>query len=703
MKFKCEDLARAALGEPAKREAAELVYRCPHPEAHKNGDSHPSLKINPKKDVWLCGPCRAKGKAWALAAFIAGIDAGDKEKVTAWLVERGLLAKGERKGKAKSGRGACVATYLYTDAQGKPVARKLRFEPGENGKKKSFAWERWEGGKWIPGLGSVKTPLYRIAKIISSPFVVLPEGEKDADAGASIGLATATSGGVGSWREDHAECLRGKEIIVIADADGPGRAHAQRVAALLYGTAASVAVTEIPSFHDLADAIAGGMSCDAILAHLLSAPEWKPASGAEILDMVMAFVRRFVSMTAHQARGVALWTAHTHAFDAADCTPYLAVNSAEKQSGKTRLLEVLRLLVSNPWFTGRVTADLLKRKIDTESPALLLDEGDAAFRGPEEYSEALRGVLNTGYRRGGVASCCVGQGTNITYKDFSTFCPKAIAGIGKLPDTVADRSLPINLKRARRGAVARFREREAQHEASDIAARLASWCAANLEALRKARPEIPPQLSDRQADCCEPLLAIADLAGGEWPETARAALVALCGQAQAEDDSLGVRLLQDIRAIFEEKEVGELPSGELCDALARIETSPWGEWSHGKPLTPARLARMLSPFGIVPDRMGGRDSRTRGYRLSQFEDAFSRYLAFESVHPSTTRENSGGNEDLKASTKGVVDTWEKAVSSNKDAGGGHVDTLKAVYGEAREGASAIQPVLIHKGREVLEL
>ena len=168
-----------------------------------------------------------------------------------------------------------------------------------------------------------------------------------------------------------------------------------------------------------------------------------PETTADLLDKVESFVRRYVVLTDAQATTVALWAAHTHALDAFNCTPYLSVTSADKQSGKTRLLEVLDLLVAKPWFTGRATAAVLVRKIDKEQPTLLLDESDAAFRGEKEYAETLRGLLNTGFKRNGRYSMCVGQGAAISYKDFSTFCPKAIAGIGKLPDTVADRSIPM--------------------------------------------------------------------------------------------------------------------------------------------------------------------------------------------------------------------------------------------------------------------
>ena len=80
-----------------------------------------------------------------------------------------------------------------------------------------------------------------------------------------------------------------------------------------------------------------------------------------------------------------------------------------KQCGKTRLLEVLEPLVPRPWLTGRVSAAVLTRKVDGETPTLLLDESDAAFTHRSAYGEALRSLLNSGYRRSGRSSLCVGQ------------------------------------------------------------------------------------------------------------------------------------------------------------------------------------------------------------------------------------------------------------------------------------------------------
>ncbi len=636
--------------------------RCP---AHEDKD--PSLSVSDRDGNILLkcfAGCSAESIMGALGLSMADLFAEPKPN-----------GSGKRKGKANNGRGPCVATYIYTDADGSPVARKLRFEPGANGEKKTFEWERYENGEWRPKLAGLETPLYRLPAIQGESCVILTEGEKDADAGAAIGLPCTTSGGVNSWREDHAERLRGKAVVTVADADDAGRKEAELRAASLYGKAASVKVLGFADAKDLAEWIERGGTVEKFWQLVESASEWKPASGAEILDSVMIFIRRFVSLNEAQARAVVLWVAHTHAIEAADCTPYLNPNSAEKQSGKTRLLEVFEPLVSNPWLTGRVTAATLTRKIDDLHPTLLLDESDAAFKGEQTYAEALRGVLNTGYRRGGKASCCVGQGANMGYKDFLTFSAKAIAGIGSLPDTVADRSIPIHLKRARRGTVERWRERDGKREAAPIAAKLAAWAQANLERLREGRPDIPSALSDRQADVCEPLLAIADLAGGEWPKTARAALVKLCVDAQTTDESTGVQLLRDIKSVFVDKAADEIPSGELAEALAKIETSPWGEWSKGKPLSPAKLARLLKPFDIHPDKI--KNNTARGYAHPWFQEAFSLYLPVESVQVSETRENSGENANSKVSHETPPGTFKNAASTNKNAPTGHFDTLKA--------------------------
>ncbi len=383
------------------------------------------------------------------------------------------------------------------------------------------------------------------------------------------------------------------------------------------------------------------------------------AQGTEILERIFLFIRRFVCLSGSQARVLALWVLHTHVFESGEATPYLAITSAEKQSGKTRLLEVLATVVAKAWLTGRVSAAVLIRKIHAQHPTLLLDESDAAFGGEKEYAEALRGVLNTGHRSGVTSSCCVAQGANISYQDFSTFCPKAIAGIGKLPDTVADRAIPVRLKRAAPGEVVeRFRLRDVQAETTTLREEIEGWCLTIAERLPEARPQLPEALTDRQQDGAEPLLAIADIAGGEWPQVARKAVVELCTEAQAADDSTGKLLLADIRQVFEQQGVDRLPSAELAIELADIETSPWGEWSQGKPLFAAKLARLLRPFGISPHSIRVGDKTPKGCEREDFQDAFRRYLRAEDMpspaspaFQTATPQQASGGADSSAFSK----------------------------------------------------
>ena len=551
-----------------------------------------------------------------------------------------------------------AAKYPYTDEHGKLLYQKVRFDP------KEFQLRRPNGrGRWSFSLGDVRRVLYRLPEVLAAQEILIVEGEKDADAGRAIGFASTTSGAAGSWREEFSDQLRGKRITIVADGDETGRRDAQKVARSLFGKAEFVKLLELPGAKDLFDWIEHGGKREALLQLIENTAGWQPpqTDGSAVLDGVNAYIRRFVSLSLSQARVAALWVVHTYAFAAAYATPYLAITSVEKQSGKTRLLEVLETLVANAWLTGRVTAAVLTRKIDAEQPTLLLDESDAAFGGDKDYGETLRGVLNTGHRNGGKSSCCVRQGSNITSRDFSTFCPKAIAGIGKLPDTVADRSIPFRLKRAVPGeGVERFRLRDVNAEAASLREQVEAWCSPIGEKLSGTRPNLPDALTDRQQDGAEPLLAIADEAGGDWPEAARLALVELCAEAQALDDSVGKQLLSDIRDIFESRAVGRLPSAELAIALAEIETSLWSEWSHGKPLTAARLARLLRGYSIVPHSIRVGDKTPKGYLREDFQDAFRRYLPAVNAGPTSSSPPQSATTQ-QANAKGV-----SGLSSNRN-------------------------------------
>jgi hypothetical protein len=393
---------------------------------------------------------------------------------------------------------------------------------------------------------------------------------------------------------------------------------------------------------------------------------------ALLLDDVADLLRAYVVLSRAQAVALSLWIAHSHAFDAATATAYLAVTSAEKRSGKTRLLEVLELLVARPWLTGRTSAAALVRKIATEGCTLLLDESDAAFNAEKEYAEALRGILNSGHRRGGCASLCVGVGTSMSVVDFPVFGPKAIAGIGRLPDTVEDRAIRIVLKRRAPGErVERFRRRDVLEVAEPIAISLASWAEYAAPLLAEARPALPEELDDRAQDGWEPLLAIADEAGAEWPDRARRAALALSA-ADLDDLSLGVRLLLDVRRLFDEHAVDRFSTKELIAGLVTDEEAPWQELPGRppKPLSPHRLAVLLDPFEVRSRSVRLPDGTTpKGFHREQFADAWSRYVPADAIserHIATTTQPSGFEPDFKAPHDEACGVLESAANPLHD-------------------------------------
>ncbi len=367
-----------------------------------------------------------------------------------------------------------------------------------------------------------------------------------------------------------------------------------------------------------------------------------------LLDDLVAFIRMYVAMTVDQAVAVALWAAHAHAADAAEFTPYLAVTSAEKRSGKTLLLDLLGRLVPRPLSVANTSVSALFRSIEEDAPTLLFDEVDAVFtRNGGEREQELRGILNAGFRRGPLGTVLRTVGPQHTPMRFAVFCPKVLAGIGELPDTIADRSIAIRMKRKARGEqVQRMRSRDVEEPAADMRARIAAWVADVLPLLEEARPPLPDDLDDRAADIWEPLLAIADVASPAWAVRARSAAVRLSTDRQDGAASLGVRLLADVRAVLDARGVDRIASAELAAALNEMEESPWGGFGQGSGISPRGIARLLRPHDVVPGSVRMGDGTTpKGYLRERLEEVFDRYLSpaegTSGRHTATTGMDSG--------------------------------------------------------------
>jgi hypothetical protein len=349
--------------------------------------------------------------------------------------------------------------------------------------------------------------------------------------------------------------------------------------------------------------------------------------GAEVLDSIRDFLGEFVaypSLDAHVAH--VLWIAHAHMMDAWESTPRLAFLSPEPGSGKTRALEITELLVPRPVEAVSVTPAYLFRKVAAEEgrPTILFDEIDTIFGPKAKDNEEIRGLLNAGHRKGAVAGRCVVRGKVIETEEIPAYCALALAGLGSLPDTLLTRSIVVRMRRRAPGeTVQPYRRRVHSPAGERLRQRVAEW-AGSVEPQASAMwPDMPAGIMDRDADVWEPLLSVAELAGGEWPHRARVAAVTLVTLSKESTPSLGVRLLTDIHGVFEN--AMQLPTRELLDRICALEEAPWGDLK-GKALDDRGLARRLNPYGIRPATIRVGASTSKGYRREDFVDAWSRYL-----------------------------------------------------------------------------
>jgi Protein of unknown function (DUF3631) len=306
------------------------------------------------------------------------------------------------------------------------------------------------------------------------------------------------------------------------------------------------------------------------------------------------------------------------------------------ECGKTLNLEVADYLVQRPWDITFATPAAIFRKVHEEKPTILYDEIDTVFGANAAGREDLRGLLNVGFKRGASVPRVVGDGNRQRVENFSVFCAKAFTGIGNaLPDTVLTRSIPIRMQAAteeERGQVEKLRWRVAEADLPPIRDRLAAWVKLVTEDLENMIPIPPDGLSARQEDIWEPLFAVADAAGGEWPQRARAAASAL-HSGRMSRETTGTLLLAHIRDAYDTMGRDRLSTHDLLDYLMARDDGPWPDWwakaiDEREYKGPAsRMAALLRPYGIQSTKLrpGPGDAPVQGYERSQFEDAWRRY------------------------------------------------------------------------------
>jgi hypothetical protein len=334
--------------------------------------------------------------------------------------------------------------------------------------------------------------------------------------------------------------------------------------------------------------------------------------------------------------------------------------SPEKGCGKTTALDVLKELVARPLPTANVTPAAVFRTVELVSPTLLIDEADTFLKENEE----LRGILNSGHRKGTPIIRTVGD--DYEPRQFSTWSPAAIAMIGRLPATLDDRSIAVRLRRRKSTErVEGFRnDRETDvKELRECGRKAARWAVDNSASLAAADPSMG-ELINRAADDWRGLFAIADAAGGDWPKIARS--VARETESAKEDQSVRTMVLSDIRDLFRGREhTDRITSSELAASLALLEGRPWAEWRNGRPMTAAALARLLTPFQIVPVTHRFGSETFKGYLYSDFAEVFASYLGDQTVTPSQPN-NDGHCYTLQTVTPDGHVTLSKASQPNND-------------------------------------
>jgi hypothetical protein len=342
------------------------------------------------------------------------------------------------------------------------------------------------------------------------------------------------------------------------------------------------------------------------------------------LEELARLIARHVVLPKWGAETLALWALHTYAFHLRQVSTYIGLESPEKRCGKTTLLSVLSQLVNRPVVAANISSSAFFRVIEELRPTLLIDEADTFLQGNEE----LRGILNSGYTRQTAYVVRVSSRPSPADSSppsglaaFSSWCPKIMAAIGHLPETLADRCIVIRMHRK---TAAEACERLNRLDTSILQRQCARFVLDNTNAIANDRPKIPTGLNDRAADIWEPLFVLADLAGGPFPATARDASLALSAQAAVHNPI--AELLLDIFACFLLNDSSKVFSRALVDYLNSESDGPYSEARSGKGITEIWLAQQLRPYGIQPKTVWIAGTSSRGYAREDLDGIFRRYI-----------------------------------------------------------------------------
>ncbi len=403
-----------------------------------------------------------------------------------------------------------------------------------------------------------------------------------------------------------------------------------------------------------------------------------PVLLADVLTDAAAYLRRFAILPDNAAEVLSLWAAMTWTFESFDRIPLLLLTSPAPRSGKSTVLELLGRLVARPLATVSVSPAVLYRIIGQARPTIMLDEADTLLKD----SPDLTAIVNAAHARESarVVRC---HPETLEPEVFTCYAPIALAGNNpRMADATRDRTIAVKMRR--KGADERCdkaRARVVKPAALPIVqkfARLSLDLPAMLEEVEC--PPMPDCLHDRAADCWEPLFHLAEVAGGPWPDAVR---IAATATAAGSDDAetMGIRLLSDLRDLFASEDADRLSSERIVECLGSDKEGPWGEEPR---LTQHRLARWLKPFGITSKGIRMPDGRTpKGYLLTDLEAVFSRYLPGTPKTSATTPQasNDTAKPDFQTATLTHPVAFEKSQITASDRPCGVVADISTPRGK----------------------
>jgi len=359
------------------------------------------------------------------------------------------------------------------------------------------------------------------------------------------------------------------------------------------------------------------------------APWPEPVDVATVLEECVAKLSRYVAMQPHQLTTVPLWVMHAWLYDhnIAVHSPMLAFTSAEPDSGKSMGAVVAGRMCPRTSLNIEITGPTLFRLVDAFKPTLVLDEADDLFVRKSD----LKHIVNQSWTRGSkIPRQCKVNGIWQTVF-YDPFGPKIISLLGhNLPRPTRTRCIELRMLPKRRDEKIEPFHQLDDAEFAILRRKFARAAADHAATLKEANPFIPSDLNNRASANWKLLLAIGELAGGDWPKRAREAAERLSRSGHQPSD--GVKLLAAIRVIVVELAktgVKVITSEALTAELNKDQTGIWIEYNHGGPITQRQVAYLLAPYGIEPGTVHPSqrswDSQ-KGYKFAQFEDAFARYL-----------------------------------------------------------------------------